>query len=190
MIDPFVGQIIVMASNFAPQGFAFCHGQLLPISQNTALFQLLGTTYGGDGKSTFALPNLNGRVPVGFGQGPGLSDFTLGQETGAETITLLTTEMPSHVHAVSVTGLTATPSCRNAAANQASPANNVPAIESSGVTATYSDQIPDATMRSTHPPTLSGATASTGGGQSHNNMQPYLVLNYFIALQGVFPQHQ
>ncbi|MGC4087610.1 MAG: tail fiber protein [Polyangiaceae bacterium] len=119
-MEPFIGMIIVFAGNFAPRGWALCNGQLLPIAQNTALFSILGTTYGGDGRTTFALPDLRGRVPVHPGQGPGLSNYSLGQVSGTETVTLTTQNLPAHTH-------TFAPSCATTIPNAESPANNVPA---------------------------------------------------------------
>ena len=181
--DVFVGQILLVPFNFAPLGFAFCQGQLLNIAQHTALFSLLGTMYGGDGKTTFALPNLQARVPMGFGQGPGLTDREQGTIGGSETITLSSAQMPQHTHA-----MRPVVACRNGAGNQQTPVNNVPATESVGVTALFSNAPPNNTMRAgnivfTGTPTA----ASAGGGQPHENRQPYLALNYCIALQGVFP---
>lgn len=173
MSDQFVAEIRIVPFNFAPRGWAFCNGQLMPISQNTALFSLLGTTYGGDGKSTFALPDLQGRAPMHPGQGPGLTLRILGEEDGAETITLLAAEMPSHSHAAA--------GCVGATANRRSPVGAVPARELSGVTAIYVD---DATPAGAMAPQ---AATSAGGSLPHNNMQPYLVLNFVIALQGIFP---
>jgi microcystin-dependent protein len=167
MADPFVAEIRIFPFNFAPKGWAFCDGQLLPISQNTALFSLLGTTYGGDGKSTFALPDLQGRAAMHPGQGSGLSLYDLGQTGGSETVTLLQSEMPAHAHQAMALG---------AISNQPSPANN-------------------SWGRSTANPYIGGqngqmspnALAVTGGSLPHNNMQRYLTLNFCIALQGVFP---
>jgi microcystin-dependent protein len=183
MIDVFVGEILFFPFNFPPVGYAFCQGQLLSISQNTALFSLLGTTYGGDGKTNFALPNLQAKVPMGFGQGPGLSDRFQGETGGAATITLSPAQMPQHTHA-----MRPTVACRSGAGNQQTPVNNVPATESVGVTALFSNATPNSTMRAgnivfTGTPTA----ASAGGGQPHENRQPYLTINYCIALQGVFP---
>lgn len=168
-MDPFVAEIRIFPFNFAPKGWAFCDGQLLPISQNTALFSLLGTFYGGDGKSTFALPNLQGSAPMFWGQGPGLSQHFLGEQAGSETVTLLESEIPAHSHAMLgavppaesnlATGFAMT---RSANANAYAPAANLVMMA---------------------PETLSPA----GGDQPHNNMQPYLTLNFCIALQGVFP---
>lgn len=170
-MDPFVGEIKLVPYNFAPTGWALCAGQLMPISQNTALFSLLGTMYGGNGISTFALPDLRGRVALGIGQGPGLSLYDQGEVGGDEIVTLLASEMPAHTHGVNVTSTVATadnPVGKHAAATPASTGN----AYGTGVTG----QMPV------------GAIGSTGGGQPHSNMQPYLALNYIIALQGVFPQ--
>lgn len=171
MADPFVAEIRMFAGNFAPKGWAYCNGQVLPISQNTALFTLLGTTYGGDGKTTFALPDLQGRVPMHPGNGPGLTGRVLGENGGNETVTLLPSEMPAHTHAVSMGAFAA-------AATTTNPQNQLPAQtaeNSYSQTGTPVDMAP-------------GTLAVSGGGQSHNNLQPYLVLNFIIALQGVFPQ--
>lgn len=170
-MDPFLGEIRIFTGNFPPKGWAFCNGQLMSISQNTALFSLLGTFYGGDGKSTFALPNLQGSVPLGQGQGPGLTDRVLGETGGAATVTLLTTEMPAHTHTV------------NAVAEPGdgtSPSNDLWAA-SVLRDRQYATGSPTATMSPT-------AINVAGGSQPHNNMQPYLGLNFIIALQGVFPQ--
>jgi len=179
MADPFVAEIRIFPFNFAPKGWAFCNGQLLPISQNTALFSLLGTTYGGDGKSTFALPNLQGSIPVhaGQGQGPGLSQYFPGESGGTPTVSLLTTEIPSHSHGVNAdTG----------AANSPSPQGNVykeGQIPGTPVTAIASYNTSIAPLVALNPLTVGPG----GGGQPHNNMMPTLVLNFCIALQGVFP---
>lgn len=170
MADPFVAEIRIMGFNFAPRGWAFCNGQILPISQNTALFSLLGTMYGGDGKSTFALPDLQGRAPMFWGQGPGLSLYDLGQTSGTETVTLLTAEIPAHSHTMSFNG--------NVIGESNLPGGKV--FAKSG--------IPDTSVYSTNQPTKQGGElAPVGGNQPHNNMQPYLVMNFAIALQGVFP---
>ena len=171
--DPYIGEISIFAGNFAPRGWAFCNGQLLPIAQNTALFSILGTTYGGNGTTTFALPDLRGRAPLSSGQGPGLSDYDLGQSGGTETVTLTTNEIPAHNHSVGAF---------NNKGDQSNPTNNVNAIvvDSSNGTANAYAASANATMNN-------GAVGSTGGSQPHNNMQPYLTLNFIIALQGVFP---
>jgi len=170
MADPFVAEIRMFAGNFAPTGWAACNGQLMSISQNTALFSLLGTTYGGDGRSTFGLPNLQGMTPMFWGQGPGLSLYDLGQTGGEPTVTLLTTQMPGHTHQAS--GL-------QGAGNQASPAGNTWA-ELGRATDLYAAAPGSATMSPL-------ATSVAGGSQPHNNMPPYLVVMFIIALQGIFP---
>jgi microcystin-dependent protein len=171
MSDPFVAEIRIFPFNFPPKGWAFCNGQLLPISQNTALFSLLGTTYGGDGKSTFALPDLLGSAAMHPGQGPGLSLHDLGESGGSETVTLLQSEMPAHAHTMRAS---------NTAGDDPTPGNNT--IARSGSTNLY-QQNSAANLASMAPEGLPPA----GGSQPHNNMQPYLTLNFNIALQGVFP---
>jgi microcystin-dependent protein len=169
LADPFVAEIRIFPFNFAPRGWAFCSGQILPISQNTALFALLGTTYGGDGKSNFALPDLQGRAPMHPGQGPGLSLYDLGETGGSETVTLLESEIPAHAHSLSG---------NNGPANLQAPApDRVLGRANNNV---Y--HAPDALV-ALAPQALSPA----GGDQPHNNLQPYLAVNFNIALQGVFP---
>ncbi|CAM1368856.1 Microcystin-dependent protein [Tenacibaculum sediminilitoris] len=193
-MDPFIGEIVMFGGNFAPRGWAFCDGQLLSIAQNTALFSILGTTYGGDGRTTFALPDLRGRTPIGPRQGPGLSDYRLGQRGGTETVTLNVTQMPSHSHSTQ----------NNTAADQhiqlstdagirSTPqAGDVPSGASfgSGIGATPVNAYGPANN------TVNGQTISanaglnilnTGGNLPHTNVQPYLAVNYIIALVGVFP---
>jgi microcystin-dependent protein len=172
MADPFVAEIRIFPFNFAPKGWAWCDGQLLPISQNTALFSLLGTTYGGDGKSNFALPDLQGSAPMHPGQGPGLSLHDLGEMSGSDTITLLDSEMPSHSHFVQCKG-TPPP------ANGGIPDPSIILARSSGGTA-Y-------TASANLGPMNPNALSPTGGNQPHNNLQPYLTLYFCIALQGVYP---
>ena len=171
MADPFVAEIRIFPFNFAPKGWAFCDGQILPLSQNTALFSLLGTTYGGDGKSNFALPNMQGNAPMHPGQGPGLSLHDLGETGGSETVTLLESEIPSHSHALMATTQTG---------NQAPPAGN-----SIARTTGFQPYLPPAGAPLAS--LSSSALPPAGGDQPHNNMQPYLTLNFCIALQGVFP---
>jgi microcystin-dependent protein len=170
MSSPFVAEIRMFACNFAPTGWAFCDGQLMPISQNTALFSLLGTTYGGDGKSTFALPDLQGSSPMHPGQGPGLSLHDLGEMGGSEFVTLLQSEMPIHNH--SMNGATQDPALAKAVSPNASWALS----QGGGIYQSTSNAQLDVQ-----------ALAPAGGSLPHNNMQPYLTLNFCIALQGVFP---
>ena len=171
MSTPYLGEIRMFAGNFAINGWALCNGQILSISQNSALFSLLGTTYGGNGQTTFALPDLRGRVPIHMGQGPGLSNYMLGQQTGSESITLLQNQMPAHNHAVSAV---------SSGGNQASPAAGYPAVESTGTSLDYSSSNPNTTMSP-------GMIAAAGGNQPHSNIQPVLGVNFIIALQGIYP---
>jgi microcystin-dependent protein len=172
MADPFVAEIRIFAGNFPPYGWAFCNGQLLPISQNTALFSLLGTTYGGDGKSTFGLPNLQGAAPMQAGQGPGLSLRDLGETGGEAAVTLLESTIPAHSHGGNAT---------SNGGSQLSPAGSVPATPgfSRGATA-YTTGAATGTLNAS-------ALHLTGGSQPHNNMPPFLTLTFIIALQGVYP---
>jgi microcystin-dependent protein len=172
MADPFVAEIRMFPFNFAPKGWAFCDGQILPISQNTALFSLLGTTFGGDGKSTFALPNLQGSAPMHPGQGPGLSEHFLGEQSGTETVTLLQSEIPIHTHAVNT---------------DASDPGDVETPSPNVVLARSSPFIYRSAPVADAAPMAFQALAPAGGGLPHNNLQPYLTLNFCIALQGVFP---
>lgn len=176
MADPFVAEIRPVAFDFAPTGWALCNGQLLPISQNTALFSLLGTYYGGDGRSTFALPNLQGVMPLGQGQGPGLADRFLGEGGGSETVTLLQTEMPQHTHVLNAI---------KAAGTTSSPAGALWAQPRYGRTAENSFAQPLAPGAAVQ--MSPNALQPTGGNLPHNNMPPYLAINFVIALQGVFP---
>ena len=170
MSDPFVAEIRIFPFNFAPKGWAFCNGQLLPISQNTALFSLLGTNYGGDGRSTFGLPNLQGRAVMHPGQGPGLSPRSLGETGGSDTVTLLQSQMPSHTHALVASNEIGED--RKAAGEAAARSTGGPLY--GPVPAT--------------PVALAVESVSVlGGSQPHNNLMPYLTLNFCIALQGVFP---
>ncbi len=172
MSDPFVAEIRMFAGNFPPKGWATCDGQLLPISQNTALFSLLGTFYGGDGKSTFALPNLEGSAPLGQGQGSGLSQYFLGQSSGSETMTLLTTEMPIHNHFV--TAYSDDP------ADVAVPGPLAALGLAQGLTPYRPQADPNVTMNFNE-------VSIAGGSLPHNNMMPFLTVTFIIAMQGVFP---
>lgn len=167
--QPFVGQIRIFAGNFAPVGWMFCEGQLLPISEYETLFNLIGTTYGGDGISTFALPDLRGRVIVGPGQGGGLSNYTLGQQGGSETVTLTTNQIPQHSHAALADSLPG---------SSDSPANLLPAR--------YPDAVPIYGGNATGQ-TNTEMVHATGGGQPHNNVKPFLAIRYIISLFGIFP---
>ncbi len=170
MTEPYLGEIRNFGFNFAPVGWALCQGQLLSISQNSALFSLLGTMYGGNGVTTFGLPDLRGRMPLGFGQGPGLNNYVQGEAAGSETVTLLGTQMPSHNHTVAGSS---TPTGK-------SPAGSVPAFTSAGASyGTAQDLSMSQTM-----------IGFSGGGQPHDNMQPYLVTNWCIALEGIYPSRQ
>jgi microcystin-dependent protein len=177
MSDQFLGEIRLFACNFAPIGWATCSGQILPISQNTALFSLLGTNYGGDGRSNFGLPNLQGALPVAQGQGAGLSLYVVGQSGGSASITLPATEMPSHTHTL------------NADKGTALSNNPAAAIYMKGHFTTTSGGGPVQAYKAQTPTTQMAANAigPIGGGQAHNNLMPYLALNYCIALQGIFP---
>lgn len=171
MADPFVAEIRIFPFNFAPRGWALCNGQLLPIAQNTALFSLLGTTYGGNGTSTFALPDLQGSVPVHPGQGPGLSLRDLGEQGGSDTVTLLESEIPAHTHALAASA---------AAAFARSPSGELFANESGGVNSYAALAAPTAVL-------AAAACPPVGGNQPHNNLAPYITFNFCIALQGVYP---
>jgi microcystin-dependent protein len=171
MADPFVAEIRIFPFNFAPKGWAWCDGQLVPISQNTALFSLLGTTYGGDGQSTFALPDLQGRAPMHPGQGPGLSLHDLGETGGTETVTLLESEIPEHSHALMA---------------QNTPLGSVATPAGKTLNRTASGNLYDGTGLSIVA-MAPEALALVGGDAPHNNLQPYLTFYFNIALQGVFP---
>ena len=168
MSEPFIGEIKMVGFGFAPRGYALCNGQLLSIAQNTALFSLLGTTYGGNGQTNFALPDLRSRVPIHQGQGPGLSSYNLGQVSGTETVTLNSQQLPPHNHTVNA----------SATATSKSPANNFPSVTGAG--SSYA-ATPDGTTMNP------GMTTGGGGGQPHSNLQPSLCINFVIALQGIFP---
>lgn len=172
-MEPFIGEIRLFAGNFAPRGWAFCHGQLIAIAQNTALFSLLGTTYGGDGRTTFGLPDLRGRVPMHEGQGPGLTPHVLGEQSGSETVTLLSTQLPVHSHAVAATTANATSQVAR---------TNLPAFTYiDAVTTLYANE--DGGTVAMAP----GAIASSGSGLPHENRMPTLALNFIIAVEGIFP---
>lgn len=168
--DPYLGQIAIFPYNFEPRGWALCDGRLMSIAQNTALFSLLGTTYGGDGKTTFALPDLRGRVIVGIGNGPGLTPKTLGEISGTETNTLLVSNLPPHNHTINAVSSEGT---------QNLPTGNLPAD-----TKTLDKEYSNATANTTMNPTMVGFT---GSSTPVNNMQPYTSIGYYIALQGIFP---
>ena len=169
-VETFLGEIRMFAGNFAPTGWAFCQGQLLPIAQNQALFSLLGTTYGGDGRTSFALPDLRGRVPVGFGQGPGLSNREIGEKFGSELVTLNINQMPSHNHTVNAV---------TTEGNQNLPTNSLPA-NTKTLDKEYSDANANTTMKAT-------MVNPTGGSQPFGVSQPSLGVNFIIALQGIYP---
>lgn len=171
MSEPFIAEIRIFAGNFAPRGWAFCDGQLLPVSQNTALFSLIGTTYGGDGRSTTALPNLQGRAPMHPGRGPGLTSRRLGQRGGTEIVALSEAQMPNHTHNFGVT---------QENGDQGTLTNQAVLGRSRGGQLYQTNQSNLTAMATT-------ALQSTGGSQSHNNMQPFLTINFIIALVGLYP---
>jgi microcystin-dependent protein len=172
MADPFVAEIRIFPFNFAPKGWAWCDGQLLPISQNTALFSLLGTNYGGNGKSNFGLPDLQGSAPMFWGQGPGLGLYDLGQTGGSQTVTLLESEMPSHPHGMMAAAQISTSGV---------PSPSVGPGRSRGMNMYQSNVAQNVVQMSP------SAIGPTGGSQPHNNLMPYLTFYFCIALQGVFP---
>ncbi|WGW02973.1 phage tail protein [Tropicibacter oceani] len=173
MSEPYLGQVYLVGYNFATRGFALCQGQLLPIAQYSALFSLLGTFYGGDGRTNFGLPDMRGRTAIGFGDGPGLTSRNIGQKGGTETVTLTTAQIPAHSHTASLRA-----EGRNGNADD--PGGNMIAKNAGG----FRPQVPaeDVTL---NPASVSVENA--GGGQGHANMQPYIVMNYQIALAGVYP---
>ena len=179
MSDPFVGEIRPFGFTFAPRGWALCNGQLLSIASNSALFALIGTNYGGDGRVTFGLPDLRGCAAMHFGTGPGLTPRSIGQRGGSETNTLSVSQLPAHNHVV-----TATARCRDGAGNINTAAGHVWSDDAGVSSATYSSEAPDDNMAGN---AIDTSCANTGGGGSVNNMQPYLVINYCIALVGIFP---
>lgn len=169
-MEPFIAEVRIFAGNFAPRGWAFCDGQLLPISQNTALFSLIGTTYGGDGRTSFGLPDLRGRAPIGPRHGAGLSNYVVGQKGGAEHVTLTTNQIPAHNHRIKAvtTGGTST----------------TPTDHLLGDSAAFDNEFSNAPANTNMSADM---VANTGGNQSHENRQPFLAINYIIALQGAFP---
>ena len=171
--EPYLGSIAMFAGNFAPRGWALCSGQLLSIAQNTALFSILGTTFGGNGQTTFALPDLRGREPVGVGQGPGLSDIQLGQMSGTENVTLVTANLPAHNHPIN---------CDNNASSAAQPSGLIPGLagDRSTTLTIYSSNTPNAQMG---PQTV----GLTGSGVPVATRDPYLGINFIIAVEGIFP---
>ena len=174
-----MAEIRMFAGNFAPRAWMFCNGQLLSIASNTALFALLGTTYGGNGQTTFGIPDLRSRVSVGTGQGPGLSNKVLGEQAGVENTTLLANNLPPHTHGFSAS---ASMACRTGAGNVDSPANNIPAGSASDEN--YAAPPGNAFMA---PITVAGTTAVAGGSQPFSNVQPSLGMNYIICVEGIFP---
>lgn len=192
-MEVFLGTVMAWAPNFAPRGWGYCNGQLLSISTNTALFSLLGTMYGGNGQTTFGLPDLRGRTVIGFGQGPGLSTYTQGQRGGVETVTLATAQIPAHTHSGQIDSLSVQPvySTDNAVRDEPQ-AGDVPAKVGLPDGREFNSQ----NAYSGNSNTVNGATISgsgsvtigtTGGSQPHENRQPYQVLSWIIALQGIFP---
>lgn len=170
--QPYIGEIMLWAGNFAPLGWAFCDGATLPIAQYEALFNLIGTTYGGDGQTTFRLPDLRGRVPLHEGTGPGLSPYVLGQSGGSENVSLVATQIPAHDHA---------PAAASAVGATAAPANGVPGRDPAGTLAWTNS--PGAAVQ----PMSGSHISTTGGSQPHTNLRPILALNFVIALEGIFP---
>ncbi len=166
MSDPFIGEIRMFGGNFAPISWAFCNGQLMSIAQNDALFSLLGTTYGGDGQNTFALPNMQSRFPVHMGTSTTGRTYTIGEQSGTETVSLITSQIPAHNHIASA---------NSGGGNSNDPTNNKWATSSTNI---FSTAPPDTAM---------GATSITGGSQPHENMSPYLCVNFIICLEGIYP---
>jgi microcystin-dependent protein len=169
MSTPFIAEIKIFAGNFAPRGYAFCYGQQMSIAQNSALYSLVGINYGGNGTTTFGIPDLRGRAPMGSRQGAGLTNRTLGEKSGEANVTLLSNQLPAHSHTVSVAKMSeATADRANASGNILAPTTD----------ASYATSVANTTM---------GSSTSVGGGQAHNNMQPYLAIGFIIALQGIYP---
>ena len=174
MNEPFLGMLATFGFNFQPRGWAYCAGQLISIAQNSALFALLGTTFGGDGQNTFGLPNMQSRIPVGMGTGPGLSNYQMGQMGGTENVTLNSTQMPQHSHFMTASGDGPTQATAQGASlgSQGRTGGTMPIIYANGATT---------------PVNMASATSLAGGNQPHDNLQPYLAVNYCIALEGIFP---
>jgi microcystin-dependent protein len=171
MSEPFIAEIRMFGGNFAPRGWAFCNGQLLSIAQNTALFSILGTTYGGDGRTTFGLPDLRSRVPMHWGQGPGLSNRVLGEQGGVEAVALTAQQMPAHTHAANAS---------SGKGNTNSPIGKVWSKDAGVQSATYTGNAPDGAM-------AANAIGNAGGSQPHENVPPFLAVSFIIALQGIYP---
>ncbi len=189
-MEPFIGQIVMFAGNFAPRSWAFCDGQLLAISSNTALFSILGTTYGGDGRTTFALPDLRGRAPIAPGHGPGLSDYRLGQRGGLESVTLSLAQMPSHNHIASGGATSNVKLSTDDAVRTTPQAGDVPAVGNftSGIATEKVKSFGPANNTVDGQSITSGITiGNNGGSQFHENRPPFLAVNYIIALQGTYP---
>lgn len=168
MSQPYIGEIRMVGFNFPPAGWASCNGQLMDIAQNDTLFTLIGTTYGGDGQNTFALPNLSGRIPIHMGTGPGLSTYTIGQSAGVETVTLLSNQIPSHSHL---------PMSQSNNGTLGSPQNGIWAGSTNSL---YTTNTPNVPMRN-------GLIGAAGGNQPHDNMMPFVAINFIISLFGIFP---
>jgi len=179
--EPFIGEIKILGFNFAPRGYMTCAGQLLSIAQNTALFSLLGTVYGGNGQQTFGLPNLQGRMPIGQGQGPGLPAYTIGEVAGVPSVTLLTANIPAHIHTLNTLKVKLQASSGNA--DEGSPDGNYPAVATSSMYS-GSGATPGVYTGGVE---VSGTTDITGSSLPVQIMNPYLVINYSIATQGIFP---
>ncbi|MDB3906153.1 tail fiber protein [Crocinitomicaceae bacterium] len=177
-VDPYLAEIMPFAGNFAVRGWAKCDGQLLSISANSALFSLLGTIYGGDGRTTFALPDMRGRVSMHPGNGPGLSSYRLGQKGGVEHVTLTSAQMPSHSHTIAVSNADSTQAVATSGSSIATPGE--PAGRGITQTFGYANSAPNTALNS-------GTAVNTGGGQQHENRQPFLCVNYIICMQGIFP---
>ncbi len=183
-MEPFIGMIVMFGGNFAPRGWALCDGTLLSISQYQALFSILGTTYGGDGRTTFALPPLRGRVPMHAGSGPGLTPRSLGEKSGWENVTLNTNQIPSHTHTINASG---TLRVVREDGNTAEPAGAAIANVSPDSTLAYNDSTTPDADAAAGSLQVSAQALNTGGSQHHTNMQPFLAVNFIIALVGTYP---